>query len=222
MEPLANHILPTSASETDTSASACGCRISPRRRPFVVGLSNDRRAAQDDSACVRGVAVASAVLGWGYLQRLRLMRQPRLDASVSRSLARRPRGTSTGSAGGDRCSSTKAAASAPRAAPPLTAELDDWEQRGARAAAAQPRYRNEAIAGVDDRARQLPLRTTSGRSRLKREIPALTRVAEARGGPTRGACPSSAAVATASDSRRLLVALGARANGPGSMGERRG
>ena len=42
-------------------AIACGCRISPRLRPFVVGLSNDGRAAQVDSVCGRGVAVAPAV-----------------------------------------------------------------------------------------------------------------------------------------------------------------
>jgi hypothetical protein len=39
---------------------ACGCRISRRRRPFVVGLSKDRRATKVDSACGRAVAVAPA------------------------------------------------------------------------------------------------------------------------------------------------------------------
>jgi hypothetical protein len=47
---------------TETIASRRGCRISPRRQPFIVSLSNDRRVAHVDSACVRGVAVASAVL----------------------------------------------------------------------------------------------------------------------------------------------------------------
>jgi hypothetical protein len=44
------------------AAIACGCRISPRRRAFIVSLSNDRRGAHVDSACVRGVGVMSAVL----------------------------------------------------------------------------------------------------------------------------------------------------------------
>ena len=45
-----------------TIASRRGCRISPPRRPFVVALSNDRAAAHGDSACGRGVGVASATL----------------------------------------------------------------------------------------------------------------------------------------------------------------
>jgi hypothetical protein len=43
-------------------AIACGCRISPRRRPFVVGLYNERCVALVDSACGRGVVVSSAAL----------------------------------------------------------------------------------------------------------------------------------------------------------------
>jgi hypothetical protein len=55
----------------------------------------------------------------------------------------RPLRTSSRSAG-DRCSSTKAAVSAPRADPPLTAELDDQEQCGASCATALS-YRGVAV-----------------------------------------------------------------------------
>jgi hypothetical protein len=43
-------------------AFACGCRISPRRRSFVVGLSNDSGGVRVDSACCRGAGIASTIL----------------------------------------------------------------------------------------------------------------------------------------------------------------
>jgi len=42
--------------------SSLGCRISPRRRPFVVDLYNGLDAADVESPCRRGVVGTSAVL----------------------------------------------------------------------------------------------------------------------------------------------------------------
>jgi hypothetical protein len=58
-------------------------------RSFVVGPSNDRGAAHVDSACGRGCRRRVRRLRWGYLQRVRLMRQLQAKGAV-RSSARLP------------------------------------------------------------------------------------------------------------------------------------
>jgi hypothetical protein len=128
--------------------------LAARRRPlcfYQLGFSgrfSGRRRDRTSGAGQLGVAAAVSVTGVSAPRRSKDAGPDdawnREEASACPALPPRSPWTSSGSAGADRCSSTKAGVSAPRADPPLTAELDEQRKRGMSSARTESGYRIEA------------------------------------------------------------------------------